>query len=548
MISTKSTERFSQLFAGSELAHGRYVIEEGARPNKKGKIEGKASTEEGDATLADYALHLEGHEAIGVIPIRKNNDCVFGGIDIDAYNGFDIKALFEKIEASKLCLVPTRSKSGGIHLWQFVVTAVPAAMMRRRLAKCVEILGLDKNTEIFPKQDKLDPEARKSEGNRFGNWINVPWYAASKTERYGWRVENGSEIRDLEEWIEYAWRYRITLAHFEEHAEVPLPRAPAERLVPVRDVDASIIPDGPICLNRLLGAGVTEGSRNDIAYQLAVYAKSKYGGDRDKIVEFLSELQNEHFSPPLEEKETLTVAQNVINNDQNRYKCRQPPFNRPEICHSQGCRARRYGVRFDLHGLEIIRATRIIGLAANGKEYVDPAKTHFRISMAWNGVEFEYEQSATQIMDAGRVRNELLARGFGYHEIDAGAWREMITTPVNQAETEYIQEEFTPIGRLRLVLINFLSFAKPDGQVEDLARGLPWHNEEEAEYWFLLSDLTRAMRSSSYNEIKDLRLEKTLKEYFSATRYRRRLFKGKNPVAYWSVPATVMTLDESSSE
>ena len=62
---------------------------------------------------------IEGKQSLGIIPIRDDNKCIWGCVDIDSYAGFDHKKLIDKIKEAKLPLVVCRSKSGGAHVFLF---------------------------------------------------------------------------------------------------------------------------------------------------------------------------------------------------------------------------------------------------------------------------------------------------------------------------------------------------------------------------------------------------------------------------------------------
>ena len=70
---------------------------------------------------------------MGIIPIDDNNQCKWGAIDVDTYDGFDYKILIKKIVEKKIPLVVCKSKSGGAHIFLFVREPVLAKDMQIKL-------------------------------------------------------------------------------------------------------------------------------------------------------------------------------------------------------------------------------------------------------------------------------------------------------------------------------------------------------------------------------------------------------------------------------
>ena len=101
--------KFKKIFAGLDRAYGQYragAVEEGK------KVDGVAITKRGVLSDALWQNHLEGKApSLGSIPIRDDNNCTWGCIDIDTYP-LDIKKIIFEIRKNKLPVVSCRSKSG----------------------------------------------------------------------------------------------------------------------------------------------------------------------------------------------------------------------------------------------------------------------------------------------------------------------------------------------------------------------------------------------------------------------------------------------------
>ena len=159
-----------QLFAGNEGAYGTYGKPYRDNGGLKCDIKNTARTVPEPVTLQRWVEHLEGKRALGIIPICKDDTCVWGAIDVDSYdrNSLDIVELVERL---RLPLVAVRSKSGGLHLLLFTQEPQRAADVRAVLHKMAADLGLS-GSEIFPKQDRL-------EGGKVGNWLAAPYFGSN---------------------------------------------------------------------------------------------------------------------------------------------------------------------------------------------------------------------------------------------------------------------------------------------------------------------------------------------------------------------------------
>jgi hypothetical protein len=126
-----TTKKFIQIFSGLDRAYGQ--TQSKAR-NEAGKLEGRSWIVADQLTEDKWINHLEGREpSLGIIPIDDNNQCRWGAIDVDTYDGFDHKVLIKKIVEKKLPLVVCKSKSGGAHIFLFVSEPVSAKDMQIKL-------------------------------------------------------------------------------------------------------------------------------------------------------------------------------------------------------------------------------------------------------------------------------------------------------------------------------------------------------------------------------------------------------------------------------
>jgi len=111
----------------------------------------------------DFERHLLGQCYLTLSPIKSDNTCCWGAIDVDNY---DINFINDiRARAKNTPLIPNISASGGLHLYLHSREFISAELMRKTLNYLAKKLGLNK-IEIFPKQDKLN-------GQGVGNGIKL---------------------------------------------------------------------------------------------------------------------------------------------------------------------------------------------------------------------------------------------------------------------------------------------------------------------------------------------------------------------------------------
>ena len=116
-----------------------------------------------DRVLRD---HLLGRRPVGIYPLVVDKTW-FAAIDLDEPDPGPVLALNQLACGLDLPPLVERSKSKGWHLWWFAEDeGLPAWMIRRLLRWMTTEVGRPE-TEVFPKQDRL-------ERDRFGNFIFLP--------------------------------------------------------------------------------------------------------------------------------------------------------------------------------------------------------------------------------------------------------------------------------------------------------------------------------------------------------------------------------------
>lgn len=309
----KTAEQFALLFAGLNRAHGHYEV----RPDvHKAKQTGRAETVHAPVTPDMWLRHLNGTYGIGTVPIREDNNCVFGAIDIDKTD-INHKELAAQIAAFKLPLIVCRSKSGGAHVYLFCREPISAEIVRGHLMEWAVALGYS-GVEVFPKQVRLASE------NDVGNWINLPYFNAAKTDRY---AVTATKQLNLSSFMRLVEKMAITV---ESLADVAVPE---DKLL------TDSFPGAPPCLQTLARTrGFGEGVRNIGLFNVGVYLRKLHG---DGWEEHFDGFNQEFLDPPLGHKEVTQIVRN-INKKVYQYTCKEPPI--VGCCNRQICLTRKHGV------------------------------------------------------------------------------------------------------------------------------------------------------------------------------------------------------------
>ena len=196
----KNLGEFVEIFQGSNTYFG--VSKPTGKKNSKGKAEFKHWLEPSPMTKDHWVQHLKGESYYGSVPIRDDNTCSWGVIDVDRYN-IQHKEVIQVIRKRKYPLIPFRSKSNGLHLILFIEGEVPASAMRKKLIELASDLGInDTTTDIFPAQDEVDLTPDNWDEKRKGNFVNLPYQKAHMTTRVAMDDNcNSIKLEDLYELV-----------------------------------------------------------------------------------------------------------------------------------------------------------------------------------------------------------------------------------------------------------------------------------------------------------------------------------------------------------
>jgi len=312
------TEKFKNIFEGLKIAYGQY--QKGERSENGSKQQGKAFIVRKNVSDDLWENHLQGKgPALGIIPIREDNTCRWGCVDIDSYN-LDHGGLIQSIRDLNFPLIVCRSKSGGAHVFLFTKEFISAALMQSTLKKIAKVLGYE-GSEIFPKQTEILVERGDT-----GNFLNLPYYNETKGLRYA--LDDKGEAASLESFYSMYDQYACTEAQVKE---IKIEEKKIEEP----------FPSGPPCLNKLASTGFGEGSRNNALFNIAVYYKQAHPDSwEDKIVE----ANLKYMEPKLSNSEVQQLIKSVNRKGYDKYRCKDAPIN--AVCQSGLCRTKRFGVGY----------------------------------------------------------------------------------------------------------------------------------------------------------------------------------------------------------
>lgn len=522
-------EKMASLFAGNMSAYGTY--DAGNMSTGAGdKVEMRARTVRSPLTEALWTAHLAGERPLGVVPIREDNTCLWGVIDIDDYS-LDHAALLKKTEALKLPLVMCRSKSGGAHLFLFVSEPVPAEWIRSRLEAWVAVLRLPKQPEVFPKQMRIDVT-----NGEVGNWLNMPYFGCGPDGDQSRRcaVKPGGLDMTLAEFLKHAEGLRASLESFEA-AGATTPAADAERSGagvagsgaggggrPAsdrgasrsrRDAEREIIElADEIALTPIGGDAKGEG-RNSGLYRAAGRGEDLVRGaglDRDWMQGRLADAAREAGLP---DDEIETVLENARKYGQNRDKPAEdirPPR------------------RSRLH--PVIDQMTIV-------EDSDPRIVRFSLE----GGRAEVTMPARDAPNYTRFVSQCFEQAeLAFEPMKAGEWAAMLQDATDRAVRERLPEDETPQHQFLNLLEDFLTNKYRGETPEAMLSGKPFEDPETDTFYFPLKDFRKYCDIRGLPTMTEHAMGHLCRKYLPKGSYGERQFaiKGKN-VRAKSVPRSL---------
>lgn len=455
-------ERFAKLFRGLPRAYGVYEITH-KKGNGSKKVEGKARTVRGEVTTELWHRHFLGEQSLGVVPINDEGQSFFGAIDVDHYD-LSIEEVEKSVAALGVPLLPTRTKSGGIHLYAFAAgdAGVPARLLRMRLAEWATALGFP-GVEIFPKQDALHSAAD------VGNWINMPYFGGDATERYG--IHKGKRLA-LKAFCARAEKLRVTEAQLEAL---------------VVEAAGEDFEEAPPCLQSISKRGFGEGMRNNGLFAVGVYLRKRYP---DSWQSQLLSYNVRYFSPPLSELEVKGVVKSVGRKDYF-YPCKSAPC--VNFCNKELCRKRAHGIGGSADDWGITIDNTVLKIAT------DPP--YWLITV--NGARLcLYSEDILQ----QRRFQELCVRELGFYPaaLPADKWREEMNKMLAAATPVAAPKDASISGELGYYLEQFCTVYPQAETREEIAVGKPF--TEEGYTHFRAADFKRFLEQNHFRALQGHKL------------------------------------------
>jgi hypothetical protein len=479
--------RFHSLFAGNDRAHGTFNVN--ADRASDGKKTGTARVLREPPTTELWAKHIKGDSGLGIIPIKDNNCCHWGAIDIDVYN-LDHAALIKQVEKNKLPGVVCRSKSGGAHLFFFFDKEVSAEDLQPKLVSIAAMLGYG-GSEVFPKQQKILADRGDT-----GNFLNMPYFAGSRTTRYGYNNQN--ESLGPQEFLDYAEGRKINPESF---LGIQTQHKKAEEL----------LPKGPPCLQHLAAQGFGEGSRNNALFNLGVYARMS---NPDKWEEELHMYNKRYMSPPLESKE-VDIVISQLRKKEYFYKCEDQPI--VSFCNKDVCLTRKFGIGPGQRANDLGSLTKINGDPPIWILDVDGQRVELSTDAFVSQKVFQRD-CMTQINILPRT-------------MSARAWENRIQILLSNLTIVEVPPEATSKGEFMDLFTTFCCDRAKGVEREDILQGIAvW---TDGRVYFQVKDLKKHLAQNLFTSYSAVRIGLRLKELGAEKTYWN--IKGRG-VHVWGMP------------
>lgn len=476
----------ADLFEGYGKAYGTYTIDP-ENIAAQGKLTGRASTLTEEVTDQVWDDHLMGRKSLGVIPINENSEVKFGAIDIDDYH-IDLKEILIKIEKHKLPLVPCRSKSGGLHLFLFLIDFTPAGIVQDKLREFASFLGYG-NSEIYPKQRKL----LISRGDQ-GSWLNMPYFDAKGSLRYGY--SKGGRALHIDEFIKLAFERRAskeTVIAFEVKTE--------EALL-----------GGPPCLQLLISQGFPEGTRNNGLFNIGVYCKKAH---QDKWREKIQEYNQKYMDPPLTNIEVQGLIKSLDRKDY-QYTCNAPPIQ--SFCNRSKCLTCRHGVGT---GTGMPTLGTLTKICTNPPIWFIDVEGGSRLELTTEELQ-QPLRFQKRCMDVLNIMPQVMKRD---------NWTDIVSELLTNVNTIEVPDDATPEGQLWEHLADFLTGRAQARTFADIFTGKPLYNNRE--YYFRIRDFIGHLKRLRFDEFRMHKIINILKERGAQHEFINKDGKGAN---LWIIP------------
>ena len=488
-------QKFFDLFKGSDIAHGTYVVKTSRA--RDGKKQGTAKVLREQTTVDMWEEHLKGGTGLGIIPIRSDNTCRWGAIDIDNYS-VDHKQVVLSLRENKIPAVVGRTKSGGAHVWVFITEPIEAEEMQRRMAELSAALG-HSGSEIFPKQIAILLDRGDT-----GNFLNMPYHAGGKSTRYAY--DDKGEGLTPEEFITYAEQFIITPAKF-------------RKLNMSFGTKEGVLEDGPPCLQHLCSKGFNEGSRNNALFNLGVYARMF---DEQNWEVLVQRYNMDYLLPPLSHSEVGVIIRQLKKKDYF-YKCEDQPIK--PFCDKEVCKTRKYGVGPTGVGSDMSSLTKIDGDPPIWILNVDGERVELSTNGLTSQVQFQKEC-------VSQVNKYPIA-------VNQRSWQTRIQLLLDNLTIIEVPPDATYGGEFEDLLHAFCCERAKGEEREDVLQGVAVWTEERV--YFQVKDLKKHLSVNDFNHYTSNKITLRLQDTKAEKMFWRVRGKG---VHVWSLPQSFFLSDD----
>ena len=484
--------RFKAIFSGLDIAYGTYKVQ---KAREDGKQNGQASVVRKPPTDDLWIKHLEGVEpSLGIIPIRADNTCIWGCVDIDTYP-LDHGVIVNKIRRMGLPLIVFRSKSGGAHVFLFTKEPIPAADMQKNLRLMAAYLG-HSGCEIFPKQTQLLVDRGDT-----GNFLNLPYFGGDSGTRYAFKDDGTAAT--MEEFYELYDKYAI-------NGDEPMPQP---------KVEEAILPDGPPCLQLLCSQGFPEGTRNNGLFNIGVYLRKAFSDTWED--EILSANQK-YMDPPLPLNEINLLVKQLKKKDYG-YRCKSAPID--SHCNRAVCKTRQFGI-----GQAQSEGPMITSLS---KYNSDPPL--WFLDVEGHRIELTTEELQQQHKFQMVCINMI---NIAPPTLKKPEWEGLLNALLRQmVETQAIQEapeDTSNESKFMDLLEEFCTHVQGALEREELLIGRPWTDEEEKATYFRLKDLEAYLTRNKFLSLSAAKIATRLRQIQGSP---TSVFIKGRAVRLWRIPA-----------
>lgn len=507
-------QRLLTLFAGHELAHGTHGTPVYDREKDKWVIKSTAKGIREPVTATHWELHITGKRPLGIVPIRLDNTCVWGSIDVDEYS-INLLEIVARVESQKLPLVACRSKSGGLHLFLFLVEAVQAGQLQAVLRDWAAQLGLA-GCEIFPKQTQI-----LEERGDMGQWMVMPYYGDTYNGKIKEQVglkKTGAEM-DLEEFLRLAEKSKITEAEMESLGRRKTKSAGGRSQNTGDPSTVSDFSDGPPCLQHLVGeGGIQRGGQSNALFMMGVYYKRAHPENWETKLE---EANQKFLTPPGSSEGLQTVIRSLKKKDYE-YTCKNEPM--VSHCNSTLCRGRRFGVG-DGGNFPVI----------NSLAKLETEPPIWFIDIEGQRIEASTEQLQNYLL-FHRLCIDKVHKSFAI--IKNQDWFALLNAAMADMTVIEAPSDIAMGGQFHELMEEFLTNRARGNSREDILSGRPWEDVDNQRHFFRLRDLRKFLQREDVRNLTPGQITQKIKAMGGDN---QDLSVKTKTVSCWWVPSAAVT-------